>query len=299
MQHKTDMILVIGEVLYDVFPETRRAGGAPFNFASHLIQMGFRTKFVTRLGADEDGRRLLERMQRSGFDLQHVQIDDVHKTGRVMVYPDQSGGHRFDILRDVAYDYIVCTEAVLELLQGPLSMIYFGSLVQRTATGRRLIDRICRSRSPETIVFYDVNLRPGCYSREIIQHSLHHADILKLNDEELDVITEMFGLTGQAGSIVDALMCEYNLTLVALTKGAQGSEVFTAEEHVIMPLNHDYDCVDTVGAGDAFAAVLAAGYLGNTGMRQVLATATEFAGRICGIPGAVPEDSGFYRRLPV
>ena len=299
MPHEKNMILVVGEVLYDVFPEFRRIGGAPFNFAFHLIQTGFPVKFISRVGTDEDGRLLLDRMQRSGFDTDHIQIDDVHQTGRVMVYPDQSGGHRFEILQDVAYDYINYTEDVPELLQKPPALIYFGTLVQRTPTGRRTIDRICHSRSPEATVFYDVNLRPGCYDRDIVQQSLSHADILKLNDEELDVITEMLGLDGKAGSIVEVLMREYSLTLVALTKGAQGSEIFTHEEHIIMPLNHDYDCVDTVGAGDAFAAVLAAGYLRNGDMRQVLATATEFAGRICGIPGAVPEDSGFYGRLSV
>ena len=291
MERKENTILVIGEVLYDVFPGSRRVGGAPFNFASHLIHLGFTVKFITRVGADDDGRRLLEYMRRKGFDLEYVQIDDRHETGRVMVYPDQSGGHRFEILPDVAYDYIAWTEAALRVLQKPPDLIYFGNLAQRTATGRRTINRICRSRSPKSIVFYDINLRPGCYSRDIVRQSLFHADILKLNDEELDLIAGMFGLAGDADSMMETLMREFNLRLVALTKGGRGSEVFSAGDHIVMPLHHVYDCVD--------AAVLAAGYLKNGDMHQVMAAAMEFAGRICGIPGAVPEDGAVYRGLSV
>lgn len=293
------MIIVIGEVLYDIFPGFRRAGGAPFNFAFHLMQAGLAVKFITRVGADDDGRSLQTLMRRSGFDLAHVQVDETHRTGRVMVYPEQDGGHRFEIVQDVAYDYITYPDAVEQLLRTPPRLIYFGTLVQRTPRGRQTIERICRSLEPQTLVFYDINLRPDCYSREIIRQSLSYTDIFKLNDEELDVISDMFDLAGDTAARVDCLMRDYGLTLVALTKGDQGSELFTVDEHIEMPLNNDYVCVDTVGAGDAFAAVLAIGYLKKRDIRQTLSAATDFAGRICGIPGALPEKSDFYRHLTV
>lgn len=299
LQEKDDLILVIGEVLYDIFPGFRRAGGAPFNFAFHLVQSGWAVKFITRVGADEDGRSLQELMRRSGFDLSYVQVDENRRTGRVMVYPDQNGGHSFDILKDAAYDYITFNTEVEKLLRIPPKLIYFGTLVQRTAEGRRTVERLCRSRPPQTILFYDINLRPGCYSRKIIRQSLTYADILKLNGEELGVLSEMFGLAGDTAARVKTLMRKFNLTMAALTKGDRGSELFTLEEHIEMPLERDYACVDTVGAGDAFAAILAAGYLKKRGLRETLAAASDFAGRICGIPGALPEQTDFYRSLKI
>lgn len=289
------MILVIGEILYDVFPDARRIGGAPFNFAFHMMRMGFAVRFVTRVGADEDGAGLLDFMQRSGFDPGPVQKDKAHQTGKVMVYPDPSGGHRFDILQDVAYDYIDGDEATLQLSGTPPELIYFGTLAQRSPQSRRAIRRICHSRPTGSIVFYDVNLRPGCYSRDIVEQSLAHADILKLNDEELVELADMFHLTGAPASIVGRLMRDHRLKLVALSKGGDGSEIFSVDDHVAMPLRQSYECVDTVGAGDAFAAVLAAGYVKKRSVQQILPAASDFAGRICGIPGAIPEDPDFYK----
>ncbi len=293
------MLLVVGEVLYDVFPDARRIGGAPFNFAFHLVQMGFEVKFLTRVGEDEERDSLRDFMQRSGFDLTYVQNDKVHKTGKVMVYPDPAGGHRFDIVRDAAYDYIAFTDAIEQLLRTPPKLIYFGTLVQRTLTGRQTMERILRSCSPETVVFYDINLRPGCYSRSIVRQSLLYTDILKLNDEELGVIAEMFDLSGDTAARVARLIKDYGLSLVALTKGDRGSEMFTPDAHIEMPLSQNVECVDTVGAGDAFAAVMAAGYLKNRDIRQTLSAATAFAGRICGIPGAVPASGDFYDQMKI
>lgn len=291
------MILVIGEVLIDVFPESRRIGGAPFNFAFHLIQMGFPVKFITRVGADADGKRVLSFMRRFGFDLEYVQVDETRKTGQVMVYPDQAGVPGFEIVADVAYDYIALTDAVKQVLRTPPALIYFGTLIQRTSVGRQALRDICRSRCPETRCFYDINLRPGCYSRDIVRQSLSDTDILKLNDEELDVIRGMFGLPEDTVSAVERLIRDYSLTMVALTKGARGSEFFTGTDHVNLPPSPGNNCVDTVGAGDAFAAVLAAGYLKKRNMRQILPVAADFAGRICGISGAVPESRDFYKGL--
>ncbi len=291
------MIIAIGEVLYDVFPDAKRVGGAPFNFAFHLIQMGYPVKFITRVGADRDGEQLLAFMERSGFDREYVQVDEVHKTGRVMVYPDHAGIPRFDIVQDAAYDHLVWTDAVQALLSEPPAMLYFGTLIQRAPVSGRFLWNIFQARLPETLLFCDINLRPDCYTRDIVRDSLHHADILKLNDEELDAIRKMFGYSGDAASVAAELIRDYALTLVALTRGSRGSEIFTAADHVKMPACSGYECVDTVGAGDAFAAVIAAGILKKMDIRRILTTAADFSGRICGIPGAVPDRMGFYNAL--
>ncbi len=298
-QEKTSMIAVIGEVLYDVFPNFRRIGGAPFNFAFHLIRLGFEVKLITRVGADADGKSLRDFMRQNGFDLDYVQIDETHPTGRVMVYPDQAGGHRFDIRKDVAYDYIDYTESTGQLLRTSPALIYFGSLAQRSARSRQTIQRICRQRSPETLFFYDINLRPDGYSRDIIKTSLDYTDILKLNDEELDVIRKMFGLPDDKMSAVQHLLRDYALKRLVLTKGDRGSEVFTATDQIETPPRKNEKYVDSVGAGDAFAAVFAAGYLQKRDMRQNLAAAADFAGRICGIPGAIPEKDDFYQGITI
>ena len=297
------MVVTIGEVLFDVFPTGKRIGGAPFNFTVHLANMGFPVDFITRIGKDADGRDILDRMRGFGLSAKYVQIDPDTPTGRVRVNTGEGKAHSFEIMAPAAYDNLVCTDLVSELMRRSPDLVYFGTLAQRSEQSRRAMGEIFQAAAPETRFFCDINLRPGGFSREIVDRSLGQADLLKLNDAELAVIGEMFDVHGDMETKVRRLMERRGLILVALTLGSRGARLFTPDDQVGIDLPaHPAGppVADTVGAGDAFAAVTAAGFFRKLDLPVILAEATGFAGRICGIQGAVPESAAFYQqgRLP-
>lgn len=292
------MIVVIGEVLFDMFPEHKRIGGAPFNFAFHLSQLGLPVTLVTRVGDDADGREIMDTMRRFGVSTDGVQVDPAKDTGKVQVSLDDAGVPEYEIVQDVAYDHIVYTEAVRERIKTAPQLVYFGTLIQRGGHGWQMMEQVFADRHPETLFFYDVNLRPDGYKPAVIQNALSVVDILKLNDEELRMIGNMLGYTGDSAAVISALFSQYNFELVAVTQGAAGSTIYTRENTVSCDIaDSDYHCVDTVGAGDGFAAALAAGYLRQMPIQDILDAATDFAGKICGIAGAVPDRADFYQSL--
>jgi fructokinase len=290
------MILVIGEILIDRFPDYERIGGAPFNFASHIKQMGWPVRFLTRIGDDAYGRQILQRLEDGGFQREDVQIDSHQPTGVVEVALDNRGVPQFEIRKDVAYDY-------LELSQIPgidlsaVQLIYFGTLAQRTLRGCRQVQALLGHISPTACCFCDINLRPPHINPEAIQSSLRHSDILKLNTEELIHISAMYSGPQDEPEAVEWLMQTYGISQVVLTLGAQGSKAITAGQTITSPPVKIETIVDTVGAGDAYAAVYAAGHLKGLPIQRILELATDFAARVCGLPGAVPSDKSAYQIL--
>ncbi len=289
------MVLVIGEILVDVFPEYQRIGGAPFNFAYHLQQFGIPVGFISRIGDDAPGHDILATLKDSGFDTDLIQVDPHHPTGRVNVVPDGSGGHRFDIEPDVAYDYIELPATPEQLWpnRSP-ELIYFGTLAQRTQTAFSRLQDFLSGRSAKTEGFYDINLRPHCYTNEIVKKSLYQTDILKLNQDEIIFIQDMLNSKRSREALPAWVMETFGISLIALTKGEQGSEIYTPADHFSAEVPPTDNMVDTVGAGDAYSAILAIGYLQGWSPARIVSTATDFAGRICRIQGAVPDDPSFY-----
>lgn len=290
------MILVIGEILIDRFANYERIGGAPFNFASHLRQLGWPVRFLTRIGDDAYGRQILQRLTDSGFRPEDVQIDSHHPTGVVEVTLDKQGVPQFEICKGVAYDS-------LDLSQFPgidlsaVQLIYFGTLIQRTPQGCRQIQTLLERMEPATCGFCDINLRPPHVNREAIQASLRHTDILKLNTEELKHISSMFNGPQDETDAIEWMMQTYDISQMALTLGSRGSQVIAAGRTITSPPVKIDTIVDTVGAGDAYAAVYAAGYLKGLPIPLILELATDFAARICGLPGAVPSGTAPYNTL--
>lgn len=293
------MVLVVGEVLIDCFPDYRRMGGAPFNFAYHLKRLGVPVRLITRIGDDADGRSIQRRLDQSGFALEDLQVDPHHGTGRVEVSLDDRGVATFDILTDVAYDHLR-----LDHLPGGAGwketrLIYFGSLAQRTPRVADQLASMLARRGPNTRCFCDINLRPPHDTAAVVQACLAQADILKLNDAECRQIARM---TGAPAGVVDSarwLMDRYGIDLVAVTMGAEGSCIVTGQEVVEAPAPPPVRVVDTVGAGDGYGAVLALGLLRKASLETIAAAAAGFAARICTLPGAVPEDDRFYTENPV
>lgn len=287
-------ILVIGEILFDVFPTYTRIGGAPFNFAYHLDKCGFPVHFVSRIGEDEYGQRVVKTLADRDFNAATIQHDEHHSTGIVDVTVDNEGIPEFDIVADVAYDHIQFDADVHQQILNRARLIYFGTLVQRSREGFESVQQFLEHRHPDAQCFYDINLRPNCYSESIIRKSLEHADVLKLNKDELHVCKKMFGYQEDDRAFITYLMRQYRLSMLALTDGEHGSTLFSREDHLSCAPYPVVSMVDTVGAGDGFAAMLAAGRLLNWPMASQLSRASEFASRICSIKGAIPDSTDFY-----
>jgi fructokinase len=288
------VILVIGEILFDEFPNYRRLGGAPFNFAYHLKHFGFDVRFISRIGVDDAGKEILEMLESFDFNLDDIQLDDVHPTGRVTVQLDKNGGPQFDIISDVAYDYLEFNPAYHAALSGETRLFYFGSLIQRSQTGHQHLQKFLTANASDALHFYDLNFRPGCYSGAIVETSLSKADILKLSTEELEILRQMLSIEKNTDAFIQHLISEYSLSTVSLTMGDSGSALYINHDSFSAKAGEVVNIVDSVGAGDAYAAMLAAGILQNWSAPEILHRSSLFASRICEIKGAIPESSAFY-----
>ena len=288
------MILVIGEILFDEFPNYRRLGGAPFNFAYHLKNFGFEVRFISRIGMDDAGREILHKLGLAGFDPDDIQMDEVHPTGSVKVQLDKSGAPQFDIISDVAYDYIEFIPEYHSRFIEAARLIYFGTLVQRSDAGCENVQAFISRNSSETLNFYDINLRAGCYNNTIIEKSLLKTDILKLNIDELGKLKQILSKKIDNDRFVHHLMETHSISTVSLTKGDLGSELFTNQGCFSSEPAEAIKVVDSVGAGDAYAAMSAAGMLKNWQPQEILNQASLFSSRICEIKGAIPDSALFY-----
>ena len=254
-------------------------------------------RFFSRIGNDNEGREISVRLQKSGFEIKDVQIDPKHASGRVLIELDNIGMPEFNVLPNVAYDHISFDDSIKSLLNKKIDLIYFGTLLQRSKKSYKTMQKILLQKKPNTKCFYDVNLRPKCYTKAIVMESLKHSDVLKLNEEELIEIKNMLGFQGGISSFIRFLTQKFSLDMIAVTKGSRGSSLYIGDKEYTMELSETKNIVDTVGAGDAFSAILAIGYLKGWNPNSILSVASIFASQICGIEGAVPSDVQFYRDI--
>ncbi len=287
------MIIAIGEILFDIFPRYRRIGGAPFNFAYHVKNLGMETCIITRIGDDADGAEIFSILENRGFDTRWVQVDKAHETGRVIITPDDSGGHEFEILPDVAYDHIELPEDPSQLPDSPDQMIYFGTLAQRTAPGFNTIQSFLSKIGSRTIRFCDINLRAGNFTDKVILKTLEKTDVLKLNTDELDYLASLFQVSRKGPNMARWLIGQFGHEMVSVTAGAEGSYIVSDGSQFGSAVV-ETEIVDTVGAGDAYAAILAIGYMKGLSWETVVSVASGFSAAICTIKGAIPDDPGFY-----
>ena len=293
-------IIGLGEVLWDLLPSGPQLGGAPANFAGHARALGADATIITRIGSDALGRDILDRFAQAGLPTDMVQVDATAPTGTVTVALSGDGLPHYTIHENVAWDRLTATEAALEAMRGAAA-VCFGTLAQRSATARAAIQELVAATPPDALRVLDINLRQHFYSREIIESSLRLANVLKLNDGELPVLAEMFGLKGAPPAQIKALAEKFDLRLVALTRGAVGSWLWQPEsggwsECAPAPV----EVADTVGAGDAFTATLVMGLLQKMPLAEINALANEVARYVCSCPGATPPlPETFHQRLRV
>ena len=288
------VVVLFGEVLVDAFPDRKVLGGAPFNVARHLKAFGLYPLLITRTGNDAIREELLQSMAHFGMDDRGVQCDSVHASGKVAVHV-KGTSHRFEILPDRAYDHIHAGLAHMITLAVRPKMIYFGTLAQRGMTSRRALASVLRSSKAPRLL--DLNLRQPWYDKSMIEKSLQRANIVKLNDFELTEVASLLRLSGKTPEeLAGALMRRFSLERLLVTCGEQGAWQLSGSGKVIRASAHamEQPLVDSVGAGDGFAAVLIFGMLSGWPVASVLSRANAFAAAICGIRGAVPPDQDFY-----
>jgi fructokinase len=282
------LILGLGEVLWDLLPAGKQLGGAPFNFAFHCRQLGHPSTVVSRVGRDAPGDEIRAAVRQAGLSDAYLQTDEGHPTGTVTVALDEHGQPRYTITPDVAYDHFAWEDTLAELF-GAAPAVCFGTLAQRTPASRTAIHRMVGATDPDRAVrVYDVNLRQHFYDRDTISQSLGLCNWVKLSDEELPVLRDLFGLQGNTDAALLAdLRRLFNLRLAALTRGARGCLVQTNDEAVDLP-GVPVEVIDTVGAGDAFTAGLVVRTLEQAPLVDAVPFANRLAARVAASAGATP-----------
>ena len=282
----TPRIVGIGEVLWDLLPAGRQMGGAPANVICHAAMMGADTTLVSRVGSDELGREIAGNLRSIGVRTDCLQSDAERPTGTVGVELDVQGQPRFTIHEDVAWDRIAdhpSSRAAIAAAQA----ICFGTLARRSEPSRSCIRSLLHSASPASLRLLDVNLRPPFNSFAVIAEALADANALKINDDELPRLAELFHLAGDVRSQIRQIAEEKGLRLVALTRGAHGSLLYLGgqwSDHPGVPVK----VVDAVGAGDSFTATLILGTLAGWDLDRVNQQANQVAAYVCSHPGATP-----------
>lgn len=282
-----NVVVGMGEALWDVLPEGKKIGGAPANFAYHVSQFGLTSCVVSAVGPDALGKEIQENLTSKG--LNHLIAEVPYPTGTVQVEIDQAGVPQYEIKENVAWDNIPYT-AQLEALAKRTQAVCFGSLAQRNVVSRETINRFLDAmpQTEDSLIVFDVNLRQGFYNKEILCNSMKRCNILKINDEELVTVSRMFGYPGiDLQDKCWILLGKYNLKMLILTCGINGSYVFTPGNVSFQP-TPKVDVADTVGAGDSFTAAFIASVLKGKSVAEAHSIAVRTSAFVCTKDGAMP-----------
>jgi fructokinase len=278
-------IVGLGEVLWDLLPTRRQLGGAPFNFTFHCHQLGHASVMVSRVGRDEPGDAIRAEVRSRGLDDSFIQLDNTHSTGMVSVELEGGQPH-YTIHTDVAYDHLAWDERLVALYSRAHA-VCFGTLVQRHPVAVATVTRAL-SAARNALIIYDVNLRQHFYTAAVIDASLRACRWAKLNDDELKILAPLLNLKGSDEStLTESLRQRYDLELVALTRGANGCLVRTADEEIVergVPVT----VADTIGAGDAFTAGLVCCVLEGKSVSESARFANRLAALVASRPGGTP-----------
>ena len=281
-------VIGIGEALFDVLPEGKKLGGAPANFAYHVSQFGIESCAVSAKGDDELGKELIGELNDHQLNYQIETVD--YPTGTVQVSLDANGIPAYEIKEGVAWDNIPFTPALEEKAKN-CTAVCFGSLAQRSEVSRNTIHRFLDTMPDEEGRYkvFDINLRQGFFTKDIITESIKRCNILKINDEELITISRLFGYPGiDLQNKCWLLLGKYNLKMLILTCGVNGSYVFTPG-NVSFIETPKVEVADTVGAGDSFTGAFVASILKGKSVRAAHELAVKVSAYVCTQNGAMPE----------
>ena len=282
-----EIVVGMGEALWDVLPEGKKIGGAPANFAYHVSQFGLPSCVVSAIGDDALGKEIIENFTSKGLDQLIAEVP--YPTGTVQVEIDQTGIPLYDIKENVAWDNIPYTEH-LDALAKRTKAVCFGSLAQRNVVSRETINHFLDTmpKDDDSLIVFDVNLRQGFYNKEILCKSMQNCNILKINDEELITVSRMFGYPGiDLQDKCWILLGKYNLKMLILTCGINGSYVFTPGNVSFQP-TPKVEVADTVGASDSFTAAFIASILKGKSVTEAHTIAVKTSAFVCTQKGAMP-----------
>jgi fructokinase len=284
---KPAIMIGLGEVLWDLLPSRKALGGAPANFAYMANVLGEQGIVASRVGHDDLGTEARAVMQELGLNTSYVQQDDQHQTGTAEVIIDAAGQPTFTIKESVSWDFLEWTVA-WEELAARADAVCFGTLAQRSPTSAATVDSFLRALSKDALRICDVNLRQSFYNQDVLDRSLRHAHIVKLNDQEFLQVSSLLKLgVGNEETVAKRLLNQCALRLVCITRGARGS-LLVSEDKTVEHNGFSVKVADAVGAGDAFTACLAHHYLRGESLEEISESANRFASWVATQVGATP-----------
>ena len=283
MENKIKPLIVgIGELLWDIFPDGKKAGGAPVNFVYHATAMGAKGYAISAVGNDSLGDEILDVVDSIGID--HFITKVVYPTGTVNVLLHE-GVPTYEITEEVAWDYIPLSNKVIDVAK-KTDAVCFGTLAQRCSTSKETIRKFLSLVPEDSFRILDINLRSPFYSQSLIEESLKLCNVLKLNDEELEILKEIFAIKDvDLKEACKWFMRTYNLKYLILTAGADYSMIFSSENTSILK-TPKVDVVDTVGAGDSFTGAFITSILVGKTMMEAHDAAVKRAALVCTVAGA-------------
>lgn len=279
------VIAGLGEILWDVFGKEEKLGGAPANFAFHAASLGAEALTISTIGDDARGHKALAQLKEAGLSIDGISIDHTQQTGYVEATINAEGIADYHFPDNVAWDHLQLTKTAKEFIKD-IDAVAFGTLAQRSNQSRELIHSFLQNVPETCLKVYDLNLRQHFYNKEIIKASLSVSDVIKLNDEELPVLANLFSLTGSEQQQLESLITSYQLKLAILTCGAEGSLLVTAN-HADKHPGVTTDIVDTVGAGDSFTAAIIIGFIQGKQLSEINDHANRVATFVCSQQGAM------------
>lgn len=288
MKTKRNLVVGIGEALWDILPEGKKLGGAPANFAYHVSQFGLDSMVVSAVGSDKLGKEILDNLSEKKLNMLIEKVQ--YPTGIVQVEVDNNGIPCYDIKENVAWDNIPFTDKLKSIAE-KTTAVCFGSLAQRNVVSRETINTYLSLIPDKKGIYkiFDINLRQGFYTKEILCRSMEQCNILKINDEELVTVSRLFGYPGiDLQDKCWILLAKYNLKMLILTCGVNGSYVFTPG-NVSFVETPKVEVADTVGAGDSFTAAFISALLMKKSVREAHQLAVNVSAFVCTQNGAMPK----------
>jgi fructokinase len=275
-------LLSIGEILWDVIGGEEYLGGAPFNLAAHSVRLGHHASLLSAVGNDDRGHRAIAVAQRLGVETGYVSVTHQADTGVAIVLSGQAVNADWKIVRPGAYDFLMPSD---QLLADSFDAICYGTLLQTFEPAHRATERVLET-FPDSIHFYDVNLRPRQYDLKLVERLMSAASVVKLNDSEAEVIS---GQTVRSlRDFCESQARQFSLQAIAVTRGDKGCAVFSGDQYAEAPAI-PVKVADIVGAGDAFSAAFLHGVVSNWSAARIAEFANRVGALVAGRPGAVPD----------
>lgn len=286
MEGNKPIVVGIGELLWDVLPTGKKAGGAPINFVYHATQLGAEGYAISAVGKDELGEEIVQELDNNHIAHCIESVD--YPTGTVEVALEK-GIPTYNIIENVAWDHIPVSSKAIEIVK-EAKAICFGTLAQRNMDSRKALTELLSYAPEDALRFFDINIRQNYYSKELILDLLEKANILKINDEELEMLRPMMGLEGDYEVCCKALLEKYGLKYVILTAGSKFSALYSTDENSVIG-TPKVAVADTVGAGDSFSGAFVYSILAGKSLKEAHRKAVNTAAFVCSKEGAWPEYS--------